>query len=91
MNGEAPAYPVRGADGTLFSIEDCKSHFNEHCATGMTKREAFAMAAPEPPDWFMTKRRHHAQQFNEEFDEGEAWFAWRTFYADALIKALNGK
>ena len=71
-NGDKPAAPIKGTHG--------------HIYLGLTKREAFAKDAPDPPDWFMAEKKHHA---NEAFDEGAAWFEWRTFYADALLKALE--
>lgn len=64
---------------------------------GLTKREMFAMSAPEAPSWF--KNKLHADDVNYRQEESKSasdganylFFAWRTYYADALLSELERK
>jgi len=42
-----------GSAANIITIADARKTQNK----GMTKREQFAMSAPEPPDWFQLKKR----------------------------------
>lgn len=78
----------------------------EESHNGLTKREYFASKTPEnPPKWFEDKC--HSEWSVEEceqyfFDDGVncgfsakgkefIYFAWRTYYADALLKELENE
>lgn len=69
----------------------------------LTKREMFAMNAPELPDWFETKWGNENKNNDTYFNnvsgsklvrhintngEQARYFAWRVEYAETLLKTL---
>lgn len=70
-NGTEPAYPVVCLDGYVFG--------------GLTKREVFAMNAPEVPSWFSAmwfKENCHVKEYFELPDP--------TYDADMAIQTAEG-
>jgi len=50
---------------------------------GLTKREMFAMNAPEMPNWFVTKELG-TRIYQSEL--GKLEFKWRWHYADMMLQ-----
>lgn len=68
-------------------------------ATDATLRDQFAMAAPPVPDWFKFDTGTNKPHWDATKEDVEAWrnacreqkfFAWRWYYADAML-AARGK
>ena len=55
-NGNMPANPVKGCDGRFIDDNEINNSWMENCnpSIGLTKREAFAMAAMQ--GWFQVVR-----------------------------------
>lgn len=94
-NGDLPAYPEHHV------FEDCGidgssgPHLVQTVKSGFTKRETFAMNAPDAPTWF----KHHLHKADLLYRQAESagiaeggsylFFAWRTYYADKLLAELE--
>ncbi|URC15432.1 hypothetical protein JLT2_64 [Paraglaciecola Antarctic JLT virus 2] len=74
-NADMPAMPL-DRELTKLLEQDCIGD----TGLGLTKREHFAGLAPEMPSWFIEGRSLYAK---------ELYFAWRTYYADELLKELD--
>jgi len=119
-NANEPAFP------TIYADMSQNGQREIYCDnTGLTKRERFAIAAPEVPEWFTVDcepfvsplsadENAHMRKFSPEDYGSESWdlgsqachkereardayckninikrfFAWRAFYADALLAEL---
>lgn len=86
-NGDLPATPIQHMDFM---------HLKEkHYCNGLTKREMFAMNAPEAPSWFKNYlyindlHYRQAEKSDAAGSESYLFFAWRTYYADALLAELE--
>ncbi len=97
-NADTPAMPVNAHDYAVNGGYESDSF-------GLTKRETFAMNAPDMPSWFVSiwtnENSHVSRFFSESINngvpcidlnaDGEAamFIEWRTYYADALLKELE--
>ena len=82
-NSDMPAMPqtIEPSENLERQSQSLGLECNSTHYLGLTKREHFAGLAPEMPNWFINSYRH----VNTE----AAFFAWRTYYADALLKELD--
>lgn len=81
-NGNLPAYPVHevisacSVDGNSGPYDFSVVH------AGLTKREKFAMNAPDAvPTWFT--------DMNHDLTARERFFQWRSYYADMMLAELE--
>ena len=81
-SADLPAMPTQVNGGDLFG--------------GLTKREMFAMNAPEMPSWFANKLYEDDINYRQIINSGLSinaesylFLAWRAFYADALLAELE--
>jgi len=51
-NKDMPARPIVNENGAPYHCSNIGIEFNGGCCTGLTKREVFAMNAPDVPEWF---------------------------------------
>lgn len=95
-NADMPAMPIELNGFGQYAPE-------AHC--GLTKRETFAMNAPDMPSWFVdiwtNENSHVSRFFSESINNGvpcinltaegaaAIFIEWRTYYADALLKELT--
>lgn len=96
-----PANVLVSSTGVLWNLreghEDSQylGQPNERFSFGITKREQFAMNAPDAPTWF----KHHLHKADLLYRQAESagiaeggsylFFAWRTYYADKLLAELE--
>lgn len=94
-NGDMPAMP-------MITLTE-ESQYNgmkyveaKNTYSGLTKREHFAASAPEAPSWFKNYLYEKDPNYRQiEHHKGAAdigsylFFAWRTYYADALLAELE--
>jgi hypothetical protein len=101
-NSDMPAMPLSGDAYQDFSTYDgtSKTSYNPECQ-GLTKREMFAMHAPQCPSWFARefKRNNKGLVFKNtdtEYKEKlsdigceKLFFAWRSYYAEQMLQELD--
>jgi len=83
-NGNMPANPVKGCDGTFIDDNEDNAQWLKQCkpSTGLTKREAFAMAAMQglcANQYFIANRDSSYKEIASN----------AKFMADALLKELD--
>ena len=97
-NADMPAMPNNNPD--TYPVPVCSEW-----AYGLTKREMFAMNAPEMPEWFVSqyldeigyKVTHDmigstpTSEANMPYPHKEMYFAWRTYYANNILEELEIK
>jgi len=84
-NGDMPASPIRGADNTIFTSHDAGAIEGLGLLVGLTKREAFAMAAMQN---ILTQYNPYEQG---DFDSSDYELTAKNAVglADALLKELS--
>ena len=85
-NGNMPANPVRGADGVPFNKSDY--HGTTNMMSGLTKREAFAMAAMQG----ILSSKYYGEFCTESRTKNtnvESCADMAILHADALLKELS--
>lgn len=96
-NGDMPAMPLSGDAYEDYAAYDGTKNtsYNPQCQ-GLTKRETFAMNAPDMPSWFKDKYlkdpsvNGDIKHYTGRNPDCEVIFmAWPTYYADALLSQLE--
>ena len=98
-NADMPAMPLAGDAYHDFSNYDgtSKTSYNPECQ-GLTKREMFAMNAPQCPEWFIDefRARDDVELIYNPATGGHdklslkqrkrIWIEWRYAYADLMLE-----
>ncbi len=97
-------YPMHYSGCSRLSKPSSELVFPGMMTAGLTKREYFAAMAPsEIPEWFLwtgtnfqpdltrvhgCSQQERSQEHQRQAKEAK-YFAWRAYYADGVIAALN--
>ena len=81
-NGNMPANPIRGANNTIFTQDDAGAIEGCGLLIGLTKREAFAMAA-------MQGMSSHPDFYGQSNDFAKNIAKDSVNFADALLAELD--
>ena len=86
-NGDMPANPIRGANNTIFTKNDAGAIEGCGLLVGLTKREAFAMAAMQG----ILSSKYYGEFCTESESESKALSCANAAvnHADALLKELD--
>lgn len=91
-NADLPAMPI---------IDDEISTHEKEIHLGLTKREMFAMHAPQCPSWFAREFKRNNKELvfqntgtgykDKLSDKGceKLFFAWRSYYAEQMLQELE--